>query len=104
MTPLTKSEKRLFFKSKCCHICDKEFKNKEIRVRDHDHRTGEFRGPAHHKCNIHYFNNRFLPVVFHNLRGYDGHLIIKQAFNISRGLVETTKDEKGVEPQKKHQI
>ncbi len=39
-------------------------------------------GAAHQKCNITYFCNRYIPVVFHNLRGYDGHFIIKQAHEI----------------------
>ena len=51
------------------------------RVRDHDHITGEYRGMAHKKCNLeegkkntkHYR----VPVVFHNLKNYDGHLIIQ---------------------------
>ena len=48
-------------------------------MRGHDHLTGKYRGAAHRKCNIDYFSNRYVPVVFHNLRGYDGHLIIKNA-------------------------
>ena len=55
------------------------------RVRDHDHLTGNYRGPAHSECNLQlrYANtNRlknkfFIPVIFHNLRGYDAHLILK---------------------------
>ena len=68
-----------------CSICNEAFdKNnkKQYKVRDHDHRTGLFRGAAHSSCNINYFSNRYLPVVFHNLRGYDGHLIIQKAFSV----------------------
>ena len=56
--------------------------NAKHKVRDHCHRAGNYRGAAHSKCNINYFNNRYLPVVFHNLRGYDSHLIIKKAFDV----------------------
>jgi len=85
---ISKKEMTEFFKAKTCSICDCEFKPKDIRVRDHDHRTGKFRGAAHQKCNINYFNNRYLPVVFHNLKGYDGHMIIKKAHDISNKLSE----------------
>jgi CRISPR/Cas system CMR-associated protein Cmr1 (group 7 of RAMP superfamily) len=60
---LTKEDKIKFNKATCCHICNQEFKNGDKKVRDHDHRTGEFRGAAHNKCNINYFS-RYLPVVF----------------------------------------
>ena len=40
-------------------------------------------GAAHQKCNINYYCYRYIPVVFHNLRGYDGHFTIKQAHEIS---------------------
>ena len=52
------------------------------KVRDHDHRTGCYRGAAHSKCNINFFSNRYVPVVFHNLRGYDSHLIVKEMYDL----------------------
>ena len=55
------------------------------RVRDHDHLTGQYRGPAHSDCNLQLqFDNAerskqnfCIFVVFHNLRRYDAHLIMK---------------------------
>ena len=68
---MSKEDNKKFWNATCCSICNSAFKEKETRCRDHDHRTGKFRGATHQKCNINYFNNRFVPVVFHNLRGYD---------------------------------
>jgi hypothetical protein len=80
---MTREDKNIFFKAKNCCVCGGEFKDDKDKVRDHDHRTGKFRGAAHNKRNINYFSNRYLPVVFHNLRGYDSHLIIKEADNLA---------------------
>ena len=49
------------------------------RVRHHDHITGNYIGPAHNNCNLKLRlcpGKIKIPVVFHNLRGYDSHLII----------------------------
>ena len=46
------------------------------RVRDHCYITGAYRGAAHSACNLNYrinTNSWKLPVVMHNLKGYDGH-------------------------------
>lgn len=67
----------LFIISDDCHICGGKFREDEIRVRDHSHLTGEFRGAAHQKCNIEYQEAFHVPVVFHNLSNYDAHFIIK---------------------------
>ena len=68
-----------------CYICKGAFTEANWKVKDHCHRTGCYRGAAHNACNINYFSNRYLPVVFHNLRGYDSHLIIKKAFEVVKG-------------------
>ena len=59
-----------------CYICG--FELGDDRVRDHCHFTGEYRGAAHNKCNLMCKKPRILPVIFHNLQGYDAHLFIKQ--------------------------
>ncbi len=75
---LTSWEEQNFKKAKRCHICEKHFKDDDTRVRDHDHLTGEYRGAAHEDCNLHYnCKNYKIPVIFHNLKGYDGHQIIR---------------------------
>ena len=52
-------------------------KEKWSKVRDHNHATGEYRGAAHQACNINKKRSSHIPVFFHNLRGYDGHLIMQ---------------------------
>ena len=81
---LTKDDQKLFNKSKICHICEKELK--DDKVRDHCHFTGQFRGAAHNKCNLMCRKPKILPVIFHNLQGYDAHLFIKQISKIEGKL------------------
>ena len=78
MIPLTLAEERKFQQAETYHICDEQLD--EDRVRDHCHILGHFRGAAHNQCNLIYRikpNSWKLHVLFHNLRGYDGHLIVK---------------------------
>jgi len=56
---------------------DAELILSELKVRDHDHFNGKYRGAAHSKCNLSFnFKNFKLPVFIHNLKGYDEHPII----------------------------
>ena len=58
-------------------------------VRDHCHITGEYRGAAHNACNLKLRLNpktTSIPVVFHNLRDYDSHLLM-QAISKVEGRV-----------------
>ena len=68
---MTEKEEDLFQKSNNCWICKKLIDNDEDKVRDHCHITGKFRGAAHESCNLNYKLTKKVPVIFHNLRGYD---------------------------------
>ena len=81
---LTQSEQKSFENAVNCHICSRELK--EDQVRDHCHFTGQYRGAAHNKCNLQCRKPKLLPVIFHNLQGYDAHLFIKQLARLDGDL------------------
>ena len=88
---LTSQEEKDFQSAIYCHICgQKLFRDKKIgkilKVRDHCHFTGEYRGAAHNECNLNCKKTLILPVIFHNLQGYDSHLFIKQLAKVSGDL------------------
>ena len=68
-------DEQIFQLSNKCWICDKLFDIRDNKVRDHCHITGKYRGSAHWSCNINFKLTTEVLVIFHNLRGYDGHLI-----------------------------
>ena len=70
-----KEEAERFNKETKCWICKEDLN--DDKVRDHCHFTGRYRGAAHIKCNLKYKKPKFIPVVFHNLSGYDSYLFIK---------------------------
>ena len=78
MKPLTPKEMDRYKRSERCHICFKPFKEDKPKVRDYCHYAGRDRGPAHTKCNLQYKIPSYIPVMFHNLSGYDAHLFIKE--------------------------
>ena len=85
---LTPEEDKDFKSAQLCHICEKEFGDYEktgeiFKVRDHCHFTGKYRGAAHNQRNLKCRKPLILPVVFHNLQGYDSHLFIKQLAKVS---------------------
>ena len=84
---MTEEDEVDFRKATKCHICDRQYQDKDIRVRDHCHITGEFRGSAHQDCNLKLQinpNNIKIPVFFHNLKGYDSHFIMQQIGEIAK--------------------
>ena len=82
---LTSSEKRLHERAMQCYLCKTQFdysdaSKKKMKVREHDHLTGRYRGPACQECNGKMrLRENFLPVFFHNFRGYDSHVLCAEA-------------------------
>ena len=71
-------EEHLFQQSNSCCICKKLIDNGREKVRDHCHIRGKFRGATHWNCNVNFQLTKKVPVIFHNLRGYDSHLIFNE--------------------------
>ena len=89
---MTKDDEEEFKKTNKCHICEKEYNKTDVRVRDHCHITGQYRGSAHQDCNLNFQITDKIPVIFHNLRGYDSHFIM-QVMQIVKN--HTYKNKKG---------
>ena len=74
----TKEEWREFIQARKCHIYFKGFEQDNPKVGDPCHYTGLYQGPAHRNCNLRYEIPSHIPIVFHNLSGYDAHLFIRE--------------------------
>ena len=97
---MTKEDEEKFLKANECYICNKKYTDKDIKVRDHCHITGKYRGSAHQECNLQLRLNPEevkIPVIFHNLRGYDSHFIMQEIGAIFKN--HTYKNNKGEEKQ-----
>ena len=75
---MTRTDLDEFCRASVCHICEEDISGFAVKVKDHCHLTGKYRGAAHQECNLKYKEPSFIPVIFHNLSGYDAHLFIKQ--------------------------
>ena len=79
MAKLTSDEDIDFKNANLCSICERPFENTNEKVKDHCHITGKKRpGAAHSICNLNYKLPNFIPIIFHNLSGYDSHMFIKE--------------------------
>jgi hypothetical protein len=91
---MSEADKERHAKSDNCYACGSRFgtirtnkctgEEEEVtKCRDHCHITGKYRGAACDKCNLRMRVPMFVPILFHNLEGYDSHLFVK-----SLGLTE----------------
>ena len=49
---MTKEDNENFKNSTACQICDNDYVDNDVKVRDQCHITGENRGSTHRDCNI----------------------------------------------------
>ena len=105
---MTEKNERDYQNATKCHICSRKFKvsgakvvdGGKLKVRDHCHITGQYRGAAHSDCNLKWAisaDNLKIPVIFHNLKGYDCHFImqnighlIRQGCNLDISVIAST--------------
>ena len=83
---MTRDDLNKYVETDVCHICEETISDEDIKVKDHNHFTGKFVGAAHQSCNLKFKEPSFVPIVFHNLSGYDAHLFIKQ-LGVSEGEI-----------------
>ena len=97
---MTPDDENDFQTGTSCHICGKKYIESDVRVRDHCHVTGKYRGSAHESCNLNFQLTDKIPVIFHNLKGYDSHFIMQEVGSIIEN--NTFEDKKG--ETRKHKI
>ena len=71
------------------NFCDNDYIDNDVKVRDHCYITGKYRVSAHRDCNVNLKLNHEIPMVFHNLKYYDSHLIIQELgkFNLNINVI-----------------
>ena len=91
---MSKADEKHYAVSDYCYACGVYFDSfrrikhanemtEVIKCRDHCHITGRYRGAACDVCNLHMKVPMFVPILFHNLEGYDPYLFVR-----SLGLTE----------------
>ena len=90
---LSVAEEILFKEATDCHICKEELG--ADKDRDHMHLPPyTYRGAAHAHCNLQFQfrqgkrsrNSKFyIPIIFHNIRGYDSHLLMESSGKMCKG-------------------
>ena len=75
---MIKKDGKDFGKSTKCWICDHGYVYGVVKLRDHCHITGKYRGSSHRDCNIKIKLCHKTSVVFHKLKNYDSHLIMQE--------------------------
>ena len=74
---MTKEDNEDFENSTKCWICDNDYTDTYVKVRDHCRITGKYRASAHRRCNINVGLSHKIPVVFYNQKNYS-HLIMQE--------------------------
>ena len=86
---MTNEDSEGFKNSTKCWICDNDCIYNDVKVRYHYHITGKYTSSAHRDCNINVKSDHNIPVIFHNLKNYDSHLIMQEIgkFNLKINII-----------------
>lgn len=87
---MTDKNNTCFKEATSCYLCKKPFmegdelqklkkseRDEQVKVHNHCHLTGKILGAAHVSCNLNYAVPHHIPVIFHNLAGYDMHHLLQ---------------------------
>ena len=88
MSPLSDDDLRRHRTATTCQNCHNPFTHDNHKVRHHCHVTGQYLFPACNRCNLQLKPKKskvegkvtkdyFLPCLFHNLKNYDAHFVVK---------------------------
>ena len=91
---MTKKIMKILKISTKCWICDNDYIETDLKVRDHCYITGKYRGSANKDCNTNIILNHKILVVFHNLKNYDSHLVMQE---LGKSNLETNVIPNGLE-------
>ena len=75
---LTKQDNEDFENSIKCWICDNDYIDNDVKIRDHCHITRKYRGSAQRDCNLNVKLNNKILVVLHKFKNHDSHLIMQK--------------------------
>ena len=90
---MSAEENEIFELSNICWIRNTSFEVNDDKVKDHCHShchvSGKYRDAAHWSCNINLKITKKVLVIFHDLKGYDSHLIFKELskFNVKISVI-----------------
>ena len=86
---ITKEDNEDFENSTKCWICDNDYIDTNVKLRDHCCISGKYRGSARRDCNINVRLNHKIPVAFHNLKNYDSRLVMQELgrFNLKINII-----------------
>ena len=76
-----KEDNENFENSIKCWICDNDYVDNDVKVRDHWHIPGKYASSAHRDCNVNLKLNHKISVVFHNLKNFESYLTMQELGN-----------------------
>ena len=83
---MNKNDWSHYNQAKTCYVCCESFTRDNYKLKDHCHVSGKFRGAACNRCNLQLRLTHTIPVIFHNLRGYDSHLLLQELGRFEREI------------------